>query len=73
MSFVCNACGVKYGTVKPDSRSVVTIHEGTCDICGESGVPVTRARHYGHFRVPAGGAPRGKETGDFGSSLHNGE
>ena len=42
-SWICHACGVKYGKVIEGHRS--TIHQGVCDWCGNTAY-VTEPRDY---------------------------
>ena len=52
--WVCNPCGVKYGSwfqgdeYTGPSCHVATYHEGGCGVCGKTAV-VTEARDYGYL------------------------
>jgi hypothetical protein len=56
-SYVCNACGTKYGAWYQRggvadhifTKHCATFHIGTCGVCQTKGVPVTEPRDYGHL------------------------
>lgn len=44
---VCMECGKNFGSRIPENGT--TWHQGTCEICGARGVPVTQPRDFGHI------------------------
>jgi len=56
-TWICDNCGQNYGTwfkrgtyVGPPHH-YATSHQGNCDVCGATDVPVTEPRDYGHLRA----------------------
>jgi hypothetical protein len=53
-TWICDACGVKYGVwyqpgVVGPKQHCATYHLGTCDVCKLKNTPVTEPRDYGHL------------------------
>ena len=54
-TWICDHCGMKYGkwyltdTYTGPSAHCATYHQGKCDICKESDIPVTEPRDFGHL------------------------
>jgi hypothetical protein len=53
-NWICDTCGVKYGSwYQPGGLApkhhCATCHMGTCEVCGKKEVPVTEPRDYGHL------------------------
>jgi hypothetical protein len=55
--WICHVCGEAYGawykrgTYIGPPYHCSTYHNGTCDLCGDTDVPVTEPRDYGHLRA----------------------
>lgn len=53
--WICHECGCLYGRWYEDGLYVgprlhcATYHEGSCDVCKKSKIPVTEPRDYGHL------------------------
>jgi len=48
-TWVCQACGCKYGRMLNMGMHMSTWHNGTCDICGNQAA-VTEPRDFGHLK-----------------------
>ena len=55
--WVCIACGTKWGlwwvngVYSGPAPHFATYHEGTCDVCNKTNLPVTEPRDYGYLDI----------------------
>jgi hypothetical protein len=49
-AWVCLDCGARYGYRGATDGHIMTMHIGTCDICGEERA-VTEPRDFGHLKL----------------------
>lgn len=46
--FVCRDCGIIWGKHEPEIMQIITIHMGSCDVCGAEG-ELRHVRHFGRL------------------------